>query len=96
MAQVIKEVTKELEDENNRKMGRYRTIESIEKICRHDRGCLPWKKECKHCMREEERRQEEKRKANDGSEDDSARKKDIFEMAKKLKHMKHIKNIGKK
>lgn len=92
MAQVIKEVTKELQDENDRKMGKQRTIEPIERIPKPDRHCFPWKKGDKYA----EKIREEMEKNDDEDEDEPSKKKDMYELARKWKAAKNGKGSTKK
>lgn len=92
MAQVIKEVTKELQVEKARKEGRTATIQREEKPEKPERGCLPWKKD---------RKAEDnlKKEIEEDDEDDQAgteKRTGMFDVATKWKSAKNGKRLEKK
>lgn len=93
MARVIKEVTKELQDENDRAMGKKAAEQPREESPNRDRQCLPWKRGDKHA-------EMLKKAMADGDDDDDedrpSKKKDMYELAKKWKAAKNNKDSGKK
>lgn len=98
MAQVIKEVTDDKKAEMARLMGRNSSIKPLDLTCKHERRCVPWKKHCGDCKREKFLRQ----RAEIDSDDDDvetrrAKERNLFDMTKKIKKLKHVRNlVGKK
>ncbi len=93
MAEVIKEVTKELKIENDRKLGEILTMPTSEKKCKQERRCLPWMKKEKY----EEKLRKKMQLDEDDDEDEASKKKgSIFEISTKIKGAKHGKSSVKK
>jgi hypothetical protein len=98
MAQVIKEVTKELEAENDKKMGRVRSIPKPSGVCKHDRRHNLWKNACRDCRKEEEKRHVVEKDSDDEDRATSKEQsKNIYEATKKIKSLNHVNHLlGKK
>ncbi|KUJ13404.1 uncharacterized protein LY89DRAFT_721425 [Mollisia scopiformis] len=91
MAEVIKEVTKTLQDEEDTRMGRKRTLELSDQK-KPERKCLPWRKGDSH----EEKLRKEMEKDDDDDEIDVSKRNDMYEMARKYNTARHGKHTARK
>ncbi|KAF8849052.1 hypothetical protein BDZ45DRAFT_753177 [Acephala macrosclerotiorum] len=92
MAQVIKEVTKELQAEKARNEGRATSIPPKEKRQKPERGCLPWRKDRKA----EENLKKEIEYDDEDDQGGTEKKKGMFDVATKWKSAKNGKTLVRK
>jgi hypothetical protein len=91
MAEVIKEVTKELQAEKAQKEGRSTTIPREETQEKPKRGCLLWRKDGKA-----EEKLKKEIEADDEGDQTRTEKKGMFDVARKWKSAKNGKNLIRK
>ena len=92
MAQVIKEVTKELQAEKAQKEGGSTTIPREETQEKPERGCLLWRKD----LKAEEKLKEEIEAENKNDQAGTEKKTGMFDVATKWKSAKNGKSLVKK
>jgi hypothetical protein len=90
MAQVIKEVTRELQAEKAKEEGRTTTIPSEDKQDKPERRCLPWRN-----TKAEEQLTKDIQEG-DEDEENGTEKKGIFDVATKWKIAKNGKSLVRK
>jgi hypothetical protein len=93
MAEVIKEVTKELQEENAIKEGRTLTIKREEDRNKKERGSLSWNKQRSKAEAKLKKELEMEDEEDEGGADE---KKGMFEVAKKWGNAKNGKSATRK
>ena len=92
MAEVIKEVTKELQDKEDALMGRKKSFPVAEKKI-PERGCLPWKKDGSS---EAAKYSQPRESHNNHLENDKSKKKDVYQLATEYSNAKKGKHATPK